>query len=312
MTITTRDTAKGEARTLITVVIPTRQSSSLEWVLQALVRQQPAHLIHEILVVGQQDDMERLTRLPKVRYVHVEDRPTPARNRNVGVGEASTEWIAFLDTDAIPERMWLAAFRVSMSTDASVLAGAVAIPEDAGYWARCDNLLAFEAQMANHGSPRTLESAATINFGIRRALFRELKGFDESFASAAGEDRDLCWRLQQAGHEIVFVPDAVVVHRHARLSCRRAVRHFYDYGQAATHFRLLRSDFRRWRVGAWLVRVPLLGEVAGLVRVAVRAFLRPFRQPHYLSENLDALPGVVVLDWAHTLGMIHALREANQ
>lgn len=301
-----------DSNALVTVVIPTLQAPSLDALLRALVAQEPAQLIHEILVVGQQDDMQRLTQLPKVRYIHVEDRPSPARNRNTGAVQAGTEWVCFLDTDTIPEVGWLAGLRTAMATGASVVAGAVAIPDDAGYWARCDNLLAFGTQLSQHDGPLTLESAATINFAIKRTIFCDLNGFDESFSSAAGEDRDLCWRLRQAGFQIVFVPGAVVTHHHARLDRRSAFQHFYLYGQATTQFRLLRSDSQRWQVGARLVRIPLLGEAAGLVRVAVRAFLRPIRQRNYLTDNLDALPGVMLLDWAHTLGMIHALRQASQ
>ena len=46
---------------------------------------------------------------------------------------------------------------------------------------------------------------------VRRTAFAEVGGFDESFTHYA-EEVDLCRRLQQAGWETVFVPDARVMH----------------------------------------------------------------------------------------------------
>jgi len=46
---------------------------------------------------------------------------------------------------------------------------------------------------------------------IRRELFAELRGFDEGFFYQY-EDVDLCWRAKQLGHEVIYIPDAVVTH----------------------------------------------------------------------------------------------------
>jgi GT2 family glycosyltransferase len=45
----------------------------------------------------------------------------------------------------------------------------------------------------------------------RTGLIRKLGGFDESF-TLYGEDQDLCLRVRQAGYEIGFIEDAVVMH----------------------------------------------------------------------------------------------------
>jgi hypothetical protein len=49
------------------------------------------------------------------------------------------------------------------------------------------------------------------NMAFRRDVLRELTGFDPIFR-AAGDDVDLCWRLQDAGHVIGFSPAAMVWH----------------------------------------------------------------------------------------------------
>jgi hypothetical protein len=68
------------------------------------------------------------------------------------------------------------------------------------------------------------------NFSIRKDVLDEIGGFDPQFR-AAGDDVDLCWRLQEAGHRISFNPAAVVWH-HRRNSVRAFWRQQRGYGRA--------------------------------------------------------------------------------
>jgi GT2 family glycosyltransferase len=47
---------------------------------------------------------------------------------------------------------------------------------------------------------------------VRRDLFLELGGFDETFAPAYYEETDLCMRLRQRGYRVVYEPNAVILH----------------------------------------------------------------------------------------------------
>ena len=60
--------------------------------------------------------------------------------------------------------------------------------------------------------------------------------FDESFALAAGEDRDWCARLIAGGGRLRHVPEAIVVH-HPRLGLGELVRQQVRYGRGAVGFR---------------------------------------------------------------------------
>jgi len=57
------------------------------------------------------------------------------------------------------------------------------------------------------------EIACVMGAGMiaRADLIRQLNGFDESF-KLYGEDQDLCLRVRQAGYEVGFIEDAVVMH----------------------------------------------------------------------------------------------------
>jgi GT2 family glycosyltransferase len=65
---------------------------------------------------------------------------------------------------------------------------------------------------------------------LRREMLDELGGFDERFR-LYGEDIELCYRAAKAGWERWYVPQAVVVHRHAaetdhKLLTRRTLWHW--------------------------------------------------------------------------------------
>ncbi|WP_258934114.1 glycosyltransferase [Nesterenkonia pannonica] len=65
------------------------------------------------------------------------------------------------------------------------------------------------------------------NMGVHRQAFLDAGGFDESMRT--GEDLDLCWRLQLAGHTLVEKPAAVVTVSN-REGLRASIAQTYAYG----------------------------------------------------------------------------------
>jgi len=254
--------------------------------------------------------MPPIRNLPQLRYVDVAEHPTPARNRNAGVAQAAGDYVCFTDADCLPQPDWVERIINAASQGALALAGAVDIPKQMPYWGRCDHLLGFANQALGATNRPTIEYAATLNFCIQRQLFNSLNGFDEHFERAGGEDRDLSWRLVREGHTIHFVPEAIVIHNHLRTSFASAWEHIYQYGRVTTQFRLRHLDqvSRAWKLGADLARLPVVGETAGFARVCARGITRLWRQP-VLLRYLVLLPGMAILDLAHSLGMIHAIRS---
>lgn len=293
----------------ISLVIPSLRSPSLGATLQAIARQTAIERIEAVIVAGQQA-LPEVQGLPQLRYIEVADRPTPARNRNAGVAEARGEYICFTDADCLPQADWVERLLRKAEDGAFAVAGAVDIPREMPYWGRCDHLLGFENQASGIAHKPNIEYAATLNFCVQRALFTSLGGFDEHFERAGGEDRDLCWRLTHAGHRIEFEPSAVVVHNHLRTGLASAWEHIYQYGRVTAQFRLrhLNQASPAWKLGASSARLPVAGEIASFGRVGLRAITRLVRQPALL-RYIPYLPGVIVLDLAHSLGMVHALRS---
>ena len=77
---------------------------------------------------------------------------------------------------------------------------------------------------------RTAEHVPGCNMAFRRSILLAVGGFDDAY-HAAGDDVDLCWRLQTHGYHIAFAPSALVWHRH-RNSVRGYWRQQVGYGEA--------------------------------------------------------------------------------
>ena len=128
----------------------------------------------------------------------------------------------------------------------------------------------------SRGPARHLSFAPTNNLACRSALLAELP-FDESYPLAAGEDRDWCARLVEAGYTLVFEERARVVH--ATDGQGAFWRRNYNYGRGAQRFRSAhRAVGRREPVGfyAALVREgfrrgPAVGALICIAQVATAA-----------------------------------------
>ena len=79
-------------------------------------------------------------------------------------------------------------------------------------------------------SDREAEHIPGCNMAFRREALEAIGGFDPQFR-VAGDDVDICWRLQDAGHRLGFSPAAVVWHRR-RDSVRAYWRQQRGYGAA--------------------------------------------------------------------------------
>src|SRR6266511_3110398 len=71
-----------------------------------------------------------------------------------------------------------------------------------------DEVIREDEAYARRGSPDWVSGACML---MRRSVLEELNGLDEGFFMYC-EDIDLCRRLRRAGYDLVFEPDARVLH----------------------------------------------------------------------------------------------------
>lgn len=149
-------------------------------------------------------------RVPNLRVVEAPERPGGAHAINIGVRAARGELLAFCDADDIVCDGWIAAMG-----DALARHELVSGPFDTKRLNRSE-LTKHRVNPQPDGIqeyvyPSYLPHAASANLGVRRGVFDQLGGFDESMLALY--DTDFCWRVQLAGYKLVAEPKAVVYYR---------------------------------------------------------------------------------------------------
>jgi GT2 family glycosyltransferase len=185
----------------------------------------------EILVIddGSTDETAEIVREFDVRLVQTENRGLSAA-RNLGLELATGEIVAYLDDDAYPDPHWLHYVAYAFRTEEFVAVGGPNLPPPGEDWVA-------EAVANAPGGPthvllsdREAEHIPGCNMAFRTAALRSLGGFDPQFRSA-GDDVDICWRIQRAGWKVGFHPAALVWH-HRRKTVRAYWKQQTGYGQA--------------------------------------------------------------------------------
>ena len=189
---------------------------------------------YEVVVVddGSTDDTADIVkRFPEIQYLHQTNQGlSVARNRGIDV--ASGEIVAFTDSDCRADPDWLY-YLISDLQHAGE--GFVGIgghnflpPEDSAVAA---------AVLASPGGPshvmltdKEAEHIPGCNMAFYKWALAEIHNFDPVF-HAAGDDVDVCWRLQDRGYKLAFSPAGFVWH-YRRSTVRAYLRQQAGYGEA--------------------------------------------------------------------------------
>lgn len=167
---------------------------------------------YEVIVVddGSSDETASLARKYDVRLISTQNRGLSSA-RNTGLHASNGEIVAYLDADAYPDPDWLAFLVQSLKDPRFVgVGGPNLAPPDCGLIARCVSHAPGGPQHILL-SDQIAEHIPGCNMSFRRDALLEVGGFDSRFR-IAGDDVDICWRLQQAGGKLAFSPGAVVWH----------------------------------------------------------------------------------------------------
>lgn len=152
--------------------------------------------------------------------------------RNLAINHATGTIVAYTDADVRVDPEWLTYLvQPFLRSDAVGSGGPNVVPDDDPWVAQC--------VARAPGSPthiliddRLAEHVPGCNMAFRLNALVAIGGFNQSF-HAAGDDVDVCWRLQAIGGRIEFAPSALVWHRH-RNTVKAFWRQQVGYGQAET------------------------------------------------------------------------------
>jgi GT2 family glycosyltransferase len=189
---------------------------------------------YEVVVVndGSTDGTRQIAEgYDHIRLIHQENKGL-SEARNVGIRAATGEIIAFTDADCMADPDWLTHLVARFqSSEFGAVGGPNLTPPDDSFVASC---VAVSPGAPTHVllDDEVAEHIPGCNMAFRREALEAIDGFDPIFR-AAGDDVDLCWRLQNKGYKIGFSPAAVVWH-FRRNTIRDYLKQQRGYGKAET------------------------------------------------------------------------------
>ena len=188
---------------------------------------------YEVILVddGSTDGTARIaTGYPMVRFLPHPKNLGLSVARNTGIAAATGEIVAFTDSDCRADEDWLY-YLVGdlLDGDFAGIGGHNFLPPE-------DSCVAA-AVLVSPGGPahvmltdRQAEHIPGCNMAFYKWALDEIHGFDAVFTKA-GDDVDLCWRLQQRGLRIGFSPAGFVWH-YRRSTIAAYLRQQKGYGEA--------------------------------------------------------------------------------
>ena len=185
----------------------------------------------EVIVVndGSTDKTAVITKEYGFRLISTENQGL-SNARNTGLKAATGEIVAYIDDDAFPDPDWLKYLAATfLATDCAGVGGPNIPPPNDGKIADC---IANAPGGPMHVllSDQEAEHIPGCNMAFKKDRLKAINGCDSQYR-AAGDDVDLCWRIQQCGWWLAFAPAAMVWH-HRRNSVRTYWKQQIGYGKA--------------------------------------------------------------------------------
>lgn len=214
----------------VTVIVPVLNAEgTIAKCIRALLAQDYPQSRLQIIIAdnGSTDGTQAIIRSYPVTTV-IEPKAGSYNARNLALLLAIGDIIAFTDSDCVPEPDWLSC--LIRGFDDPLVAGCGGKIEDfigTGWVQSYSNLHVLRQDQSLAESTKPHPYIIGANMAYRKKVFSEIGPFDGRFIS--GGDTDMSWRVQQAGYQVRYVPEAVVHHFH-RATVAGLYRQYFRYG----------------------------------------------------------------------------------
>jgi GT2 family glycosyltransferase len=250
----------GQYRPFFSIVIPTyHRPQQLAACLQALTRLNYPRDRFEVIVVDDGggislDDIGAPIREAFCMTLLRQPHAGPAGARNVGAANAKGNFLAFTADDCEPAADWLDSLAARFTTRPDcALGGKIINALPGNICSTASHLLITYLYAYYNALPAAAGFFTPNNLAVPTDRFRAMGGFDVSFVTATGEDREFCDRWLHTGYRMVYAPEVVVAHTHP-LTFRAFCRQHFNYGRGTFRYRMMQAQRANRRMSLEPVR----------------------------------------------------------
>ncbi|MBU1164132.1 glycosyltransferase [Patescibacteria group bacterium] len=220
-----------EYQPFVTILIPVKNVARfIKDVLDALMDQTyPADLFEVLILDNNSDDgtIEIVNNYnnPKVKIIQIGIDSPPIKYNKI-IPQVRGEVIGFVDGDAIVDKNWLE--KVIKPLSDRKVAGATGVIKTWNTDKLIPRTIGYELQDRYERMPRAIKRAATMHIIYKKSVLLEIGGFKENLKT--GYDCEIGHRINDSGHKIILIQDAIVYHHH-RENLIKYTKQQFEYGQ---------------------------------------------------------------------------------
>lgn len=192
---------------------------------------------------------------PDARLIRNEQNLGFAAGNNRGLRAATGNVLVLLNQDTIVRAGWLQALVEALVCDArrGIVGGKALYPDGriqhaGGFVDDQGNGDHYGYRQKDEGQfeqVREVDFVTGAALAISRAAFVAAGEMDEGFGTAYWEDTDWCYRAREAGFQVVYVPQAVLVHKEASMAAKESHEAMYGLQRNRLRFVLKHWPARR-------------------------------------------------------------------
>ena len=104
-----------------------------------------------------------------------------------------------------------------------------------------------ERDNGQYDEAREIDYASGCAVAVRREFLEGMGGFNEDYWPGYFEEVDLCWRAHGAGHEVKYIPRAIVIHHESQSFKLHSPGFFHNYYKNRIRFLVNNYTLRDWR-----------------------------------------------------------------
>jgi len=282
---------------MISVIIPSYNSeTTIIRCLDALQNQSYCGHYEIVLVDSSDDRTPKIVTsdYPNVKLIHLEDRTDPGTARNIGIGKAKGDLIAFVDSDCVPAHDWLERIVCAHDSTYGIIGGVVKNGNVGDDLVGCAGYISEFREFLPGQLRQEVRHIPTCNISYKKRIFREFGLFQGEYYPQ--EDLVFNYRLWKNGERILLDPSIQVFHHH-RSELKDFLFHQNQIGKATSRV-LGRFPLE----GAFIARHPYLATylIPALVMVKFLRTILVFSR--FQPESIRKKPSVLLV---FALGLVY-------